>query len=68
MDFFIFLLQFVEELSSMTCWATNHKWRFAQTGSALIELTGTMLRLVGAWLYMYPQLITPSSPFSALLP
>ncbi|KAG7245183.1 hypothetical protein INR49_023749, partial [Caranx melampygus] len=24
----------------MTCWATNHKWRYAQTGSALIKLTG----------------------------
>lgn len=47
----------------MTCWATNHKWRFAQTGSALIELTGTMLRLVGAWLYIYHELITLLSFF-----
>ncbi|XP_030003268.1 triple functional domain protein isoform X7 [Sphaeramia orbicularis] len=33
-------LQFMEELSSMACWATNHKWQYAQTGSALIQLTG----------------------------
>lgn len=26
----------------MTCWATNHKWRYAQTGSTLIKLTGTI--------------------------
>ncbi|KAG7499826.1 triple functional domain protein isoform X2 [Solea senegalensis] len=24
----------------MTCWTTNHKWCYAQTGSALIQLTG----------------------------
>ena len=50
--FLYFLIQFVEELSSMTCWATNHKWRFAQTGSALIELTGTTLRLVGVVIHL----------------
>lgn len=59
--FLYFLIQFVEELSSMTCWATNHKWRFAQTGSALIELTGTTLRLVGVVIHLpwahYPPLL-----------
>lgn len=47
-----FFEQFVEELSSMTCWATNHKWRFAHTGSALIQPTGTMLHVVGGgWVW-----------------
>lgn len=41
-----FFLRFVEEISSMTCWASNHNWRYAQTGSALIHLTGTKLLLV----------------------
>lgn len=27
----------------MTCWASTHKWQYAQTGSALIRLTGTTL-------------------------
>lgn len=44
-----FFFLFVEELSSMTCGATNHNWRYAQTGSVLIQLTGTMLRVVGVW-------------------
>lgn len=27
----------------MTCWASSHKWQYAQTGSALVRLTGTRL-------------------------
>lgn len=43
-------IYFVEVFSiRMSCWAPNHKWRYAQTGSALIPLSGTMLRLVGGW-------------------
>lgn len=29
----------------MACWTTSHKWRYAQTSSALIRLTGTALYL-----------------------
>lgn len=40
--FFLFL-QFMEELSTMACWTTNHKWQYACTGFTLIQLTGIVL-------------------------
>lgn len=64
----------------MTCWASSHKWQYAQAGSALIRLTGTRL-MWGGNHAVDPVLVPPltlfiivvfcfstwKSPFSSIL-